>query len=128
MFIFVSLLFIKAFNTAKLWSTLIKMYVCEEICTSFRVMKMTRTVFENKVAISTQKTVCNKMSNRIQTDKVYLNAMLEVTGLASNLDQYLSRDVIVTKVASNVRLIIVELERVVFCARRPWAKGTKARK
>ena len=68
------------------------------------------------------------MSNRIQTDKVYLNAMLEVTGLASNLDQYLSRDVIVTKVASNVRLIIVELERVVFCAGRPWAKGTKARK
>ena len=46
--------------------------------TSFRIMKMTRTVFENKVAISTQKTVCNKMSNSIQTDKVYLHAMLEV--------------------------------------------------
>ena len=51
----------------------------EEIRTSFRVMKMTRTVFENKVVINTQKTVCNKMSNSIQTDKVYLHAMLEVT-------------------------------------------------
>ena len=50
----------------------------EEMRTSFRIMKMTRTVFENKVAISTQKTVCNKMSNSIQTDKVYLHAMLEV--------------------------------------------------
>ena len=42
-------------------------------------MKMTRTVFKIKVVISTQKTVCNKMNTSIQTDKVYLNAMLEVT-------------------------------------------------
>ena len=52
------------------------------------------------------------MSNRVQTDKIYLNAMLEVTKWTSNLDQYY-RDVVVTKVASNVRLIIGELERVV---------------
>ena len=36
------------------------------------------------------------MSNRIQTDKIYLNAMLEVTKWTSNLDQYY-RDVVVTK-------------------------------
>ena len=80
--------------------------------TSFRIMKMTRTVFENKVAISTQKTVCNKMSNSIQTDKIYLNAMLEVIRWASNLDQYY-RNAVVTKLASNVLLIIGEIERVV---------------
>ena len=28
------------------------------------------------------------MNNSIQTDEIYLNAMLEVIGLASNLDQY----------------------------------------
>ena len=50
----------------------------EEIRTSFRVMKMTRTILEIKVAISTQKTVCNKMNNSIHTDKIYLHAMLEV--------------------------------------------------
>ena len=75
-------------------------------------MKMTRTVFENKVAISTQKTVCNKMNNSIQTDEIYLNAMLEVTRWVSNLDQYY-RNAVVTKLASNVHLIIGELERVV---------------
>ena len=64
------------------------------------------------MAISTQKTVCNKMNNSIQTDKIYLNAMLEVTKWTSNLDQYY-RDVVVTKMASNVRLIIGELERVI---------------
>ena len=52
------------------------------------------------------------MSNRVQTDKIYLNAMLEVTKWTSNLDQYY-RDVVVTKLASNVHLIIGELERVV---------------
>ena len=52
------------------------------------------------------------MSNRIQTDKVYLNAMLEVIRWTSNLDQYY-RDVVVTEMASNVRLIIGELERVI---------------
>ena len=52
------------------------------------------------------------MSNRVQTDKIYLNAMLEVTKWTSNLDQYY-RDVVVTKMASNVRLIIGELKRVV---------------
>ena len=52
------------------------------------------------------------MSNRVQTDKIYLNAMLEVTKWTSNLDQYY-RDVVVTKMAPNVRLIIGELERVV---------------
>ena len=52
------------------------------------------------------------MSNRVQTDKIYLNAMLEVIRWTSNLDQYY-RDVVVTKMASNVRLIIGELERVV---------------
>ena len=36
------------------------------------------------------------MSNRVQTDKIYLNAMLEVTKWTSNLDQYY-RDVVVTK-------------------------------
>ena len=50
----------------------------EETCTSFRVTKMTRTVFEIKVVISTQKTVCNKTNNSIHTDKIYLHAMLEV--------------------------------------------------
>ena len=64
------------------------------------------------MAISTQKTVCNKMNNSIQTDKIYLNTMLEVTKWTSNLDQYY-RDVVVTKMASNVRLIIGELERVI---------------
>ena len=49
-------------------------------------MKMTRTILEIKVAISTQKTVCNKMNNSIQTDKVYLNAMLEVTKWVNNLE------------------------------------------
>ena len=39
---------------------------------------MTRTVFEIKVVISTQKTVYNKMNNSIHTDKIYLHAMLEV--------------------------------------------------
>ena len=48
------------------------------------------------MAISTKKTACNKMSNRVQTDKIYLNAMLEVTKWTSNLDQYY-RDVVVTK-------------------------------
>ena len=64
------------------------------------------------MAISTQKTVCNKMNNSIQTDKIYLNAMLEVIRWTSNLDQYY-RDVVVTEMASNVRLIIGELERVI---------------
>ena len=36
------------------------------------------------------------MSNRVQTDKIYLNAMLEVIRWMSNLDQYY-RDVVVTK-------------------------------
>ena len=63
------------------------------------------------------------MNNSIQTDEIYLNAMLEVTRWVSNLDQYY-RNVVVTKLASNVRLIIGELERESFlCARRPWAKG-----
>ena len=52
------------------------------------------------------------MNNSIQTDEVYLNAMLEVTRWVSNLDQYY-RNAVVTKLASNVRLIIGELERVV---------------
>ena len=64
------------------------------------------------MAISTQKTVCNKMNNSIQTDEIYLNAMLEVIRWVSNLDQYY-RNVVVTKLASNVHLIIGELERVV---------------
>ena len=64
------------------------------------------------MAISTKKTACNKMSNRVQTDKIYLNAMLEVIRWVSNLDQYY-RNAVVTKLASNVRLIIRELERVV---------------
>ena len=57
------------------------------------------------MAISTQKTVCNKMNNSIQTDKVYLNAMLEVTKWVSNLEQY-CRNAVVTKLALNVHLII----------------------
>ena len=75
-------------------------------------MKMTRTILENKSGDQYRKTACNKMSNRIQTDKVYLNAMLEVIRWTSNLDQYY-RDVVVTEMASNVRLIIGELERVI---------------
>ena len=62
------------------------------------------------------------MNNSIQTDKIYLNAMLEVIRWVSNLDQYY-RNAVVTKLASNVRLIIGELEREFLCARRPWAKG-----
>ena len=64
------------------------------------------------MAISTQKTVCNKMNNSIQTDKIYLNAMLEVIRWVSNLDQYY-RNAVVTKLASNVLLTIGEIERVV---------------
>ena len=64
------------------------------------------------MAISTQKTVCNKMNNSIQTDEIYLNAMLEVTRWVSNLDQY-CRNAVVTKLALNVYLIIGELEKVV---------------
>ena len=52
------------------------------------------------------------MNNSIQTDKIYLNAMLEVIRWTSNLDQYY-RDVVVTEMASNVRLTIGELERVI---------------
>ena len=52
------------------------------------------------------------MSNRVQTDKIYLNAMLEVIRWVSNLDQYY-RNAVVTKLALNVRLIIGEIERVV---------------
>ena len=52
------------------------------------------------------------MNNSIQTDKIYLNAMLEVIRWVSNLDQYY-RNAVVTKLASNVHLIIGELERVV---------------
>ena len=68
-------------------------------------MKMTRTILEIKVAISTQKTVYNKMNNSIQTDKVYLNAMLEVTKWVNNLEWY-CRNAVVTKLALNVHLII----------------------
>ena len=52
------------------------------------------------------------MNNSIQTDEIYLNAMLEVTRWVSNLDQY-CRNAVVTKQALNVHLIIGELERVV---------------
>ena len=41
------------------------------------------------------------MNNSIQTDKNYLNAMLEVIRRVSNLDQYY-RNAVVTKLASNV--------------------------
>ena len=45
------------------------------------------------------------MNNSIQTDEIYLNAMLEVTRWVSNLDQY-CRNAVVTKQALNVHLII----------------------
>ena len=62
----------------------------EEIRTSFRVMKMTRTILINiKVAISTQEEQCiTKRNDKTQTDGCYLNAMLEVIGSVSNLAQY----------------------------------------
>ena len=78
------------------------------------------------MAISTQKTVCNKMNNSIQTDKIYLNAMLEVIRWVSNLDQYY-RNAVVTKLASNVRLIIGELERESFFAQGDRGRKEKAR-
>ena len=64
--------------------------VIEEISTSFRVVKMTRTVLINiKVAISTQGGQCiTKRNDKTQTNGRYLNAMLEVIGSPSNLAQY----------------------------------------
>ena len=64
------------------------------------------------------------MSNRVQTDKIYLNAMLEVTKWTSNLDQYY-RNAAVTKLASNVLLIIGEIERVVSLRKATVGKRKK---
>ena len=51
------------------------------------------------------------MNNSIQTDKIYLNAMLEVIRWVSNLDQYY-RNAVVTKLASNVRFTLFGSLRV----------------
>ena len=66
------------------------MMMIEEMSTSFRVVKMTRTILINiKVAISTQGGQCiTKRNDKTQTNGRYLNAMLEVIGSPSNLAQY----------------------------------------